>query len=676
MRFLIVFLAGAFSVLLASRVAAWVSRRYGPEKPVFQLSDHARAVIARSPQAVVSMASDGQILDFNPAAEQLFGYPRQEVIGAHLDQLLIPDEEDRELHRRGLERYVSTGESRILNQTIPLEALTRSKARVPVELVATATRIEGEVVIVGFLRDLTERRRAEEHLRRAREAAEEASRLKSEFLANMSHEIRTPLNAILGYSALLAEPETEEAIRPEWSRVVRANGRHLLELLDGILDLSKIEAGALEVRCEAFEVDQLLREIGRMTAPRAEEKGLAFSIQVGVGVPKALEGDSLRARQILINLVSNALKFTDDGEVRIIVERLDAESILFAVEDSGPGIAPHSRDRVFEPFTRVRRPGASRKPGAGLGLDLSLRLANLLGGSLKLGDRPCGGCRFELRLPMIECATETLPVGELDRGPMRQVLAVAPDLEPRFDGRKFLVAEDSVVSQQLLEYHLKKWGADVECVDDGLAATQRILDEPARGWTYDCVMMDMQMPELDGYEATRQLRSAGFDAPIVGVTADAFEEDRARCLAAGCTAFVAKPIDAALLRRDLATLLNVATDTGASHSPRAESRSERFAALVDRYRKSLSSTRLELEAAVVANDTDEACRLLHQLKGAAGGYGDHALSECASRANAALRSGVPLADAWDLLDEVMAELEASADRKGQSTFDVKADGGD
>jgi len=655
---LMIVLVGASSLPLVraviSKTFRWSRRRsYGPG-----LTEPARAVMDLSPEAVVSMSGDGRILDFNDGAERLFGYTREEAVGAFLDSLLIANEEERALHRAGLQRYIETGESRILRKRIPLEAMTRSGDLIPVELVATSTRSRGRVVFVGFLRDLTERRQAESHLRRAREAAEEASRLKSEFLANMSHEIRTPLNAIVGYSALLAEPETDRANRAEWSRVVRVNGRHLLELLDGILDLSKVEAGVLDLRRQFVDLASVLRELGRMMAPRAEEKGLSFSIEVRDGVPRSFDGDALRIRQVLINLLSNAIKFTDTGRVQLILENGPDHDVVVAVEDTGPGIAAEKRDRAFEPFTRIRESGAWFKPGTGLGLDLSRRLTGLMGGTLTVETRAEGGSRFEFRLPAPGRSEEPMAIGSFDFDGSQSAVSGISGAEARFDGKRFLVAEDSIASQQLIEYHLEKWGADVECVEDGLAATQRILDAGEGAAGFDCVLMDMQMPVLDGYEATRQLRQAGFERPIVGVTADAFEDDRARCLAAGCTAFVAKPVDAGLLRRELSQLLGT-TPTGSSDvEAEPPGRDHRYADLVVRYRASLKSTGQEIEAALESHDRGRLTRVLHQLKGVAGSYGDDKLSECASVANRALRTGVSLPDVRDLIEEVLDELRA------------------
>ena len=641
---------------------AWLvyrrSRRTQDVEGEFHLSEHARAVIELVPEAVVSMSGKGAILDFNAAAEKLFGHSRDQVIGKMLSSVLIP-EDQREAHQIGLRRFLESGKGRILGKKLRLEAKHRSGRRIPVELRASVTRSGGQPVFVGYLRDITKRGRAEDHLRRARSAAEEASRLKSEFLANMSHEIRTPLNAILGYSALLAEPAIDPSKRSDWSRVVRSNGRHLLDLLNGILDLSKIEAGAFEVRREPVDVAQLLRELGRMTAPRAEEKRLDFLISVGADVPESYRGDSLRTRQIMLNLLSNAIKFTDEGSIGIHVRLYEPDGrIHMMVEDTGPGISPEKRSKALEPFTRIHEPGSARKPGTGLGLDVSARLAKLLGGELLVEAGEICGSRFTLSIPNMDGSEERLPAGPLDCGFDWATKSENPEEELRFDGRRILVVEDAPVAQRLLEYHLGNWGADVTCASDGLAATQLILDSPPEAVGFDGVLMDMQMPVLDGYEATRQLREAGFGAPIIGVTADAFEEDRDRCLAAGCDAFLAKPIDAPALRRELSRL--IARTEEAEVEPEQDQKSAkelRFAVIYDRYRKSLGTSRSQIEAGLAEGDVDAVRRILHQLKGSAGGYGDTTLSERAGTAEAALRAGSSLDAARDLIDEVIAEME-------------------
>ena len=657
----------AFGLLLGGAIA-WALKpfitRVAGGRQQLRLSDHARTVIELTPNPMVSMASDGSILDFNSAAEELLEYQRDEVIGKPLHTVLIP-EESREAHVEGLRRYIETGESHILGRKLRLEAQNRSGRKIPVELTATVIHLEGQVIVIGFLSDLTERSKAESHLRRARASAEEASRLKSEFLANMSHEIRTPLNAILGYSALLAELNCQDERRPDWSRTVRSNGQHLLELLNGILDLSKIEAGALEVRTERLDLTRLMRQLGRMTKPRADEKGLDLSITVGAGVPEWFESDSLRVRQIMLNLMSNAIKFTDKGKLALQVEMNPSDqTIHLLVEDTGPGLSPKDRTRALEPFTRIRSKNSAGKPGTGLGLDVSARLARLLGGELLVDKASLGGSRFTLVLPCSAFSPEELPTGSVDYAPNTNPRDNTEDSETRFSGKRFLVAEDSPVAQRLMEYLLESWGAEVTIVGDGLAATQLVLDSTSQEASFDAILMDMQMPMLDGYEATRQLRQGGFEGSIIGVTADAFEEDRERCLASGCTAFLAKPVDASALRRKLSELM-VDCDHKEQNQDTTEpsTRKSRFAILFQDYRDSLVPARDEIEKGVMLDDVEVVRRTLHQLKGVAGSFGDKMLSERATMVETALRNGSNLEATQELIQEVIMEIESLVEDK-------------
>ena len=389
----------------------------------------------------------------------------------------------------------------------------------------------------------------------ARDAATSASRAKSLFVANVSHEIRTPMTAILGYTDVLAEPDLTEAERRDAIETLRRNGHHLLALINDMLDLSKIEAGGLEVRRSATSPISVAQHVAALLRERARAKGLSLDLELGADLPDTIYTDALRLQQILVNLVGNAIKFTEQGGVRLSVSHRASPiggegQISFEVIDSGIGIAPADRERVFAPFSQADPSESRRYGGTGLGLAISRGLAQQLGGKLDLESEVGRGSTFRLRISS----------GKPDGGARPATAAldaelVARDSSPQgslpvLHGR-VLVAEDGVDNQRLIERLLKRVGLEVTLAGDGRAAVDQALAAEAAGRPFGAVLMDMQMPALDGYAATQALRDAGFARPIIALSAHAMIEDRERCLAAGCDAFAAKPID----RRALIELL-------------------------------------------------------------------------------------------------------------------------
>jgi signal transduction histidine kinase/ligand-binding sensor domain-containing protein/CheY-like chemotaxis protein len=393
--------------------------------------------------------------------------------------------------------------------------------------------------------EVAERTRAEHALVEAREAALAASRLKSEFLANMSHEIRTPMNGIIGMTELALDHPLDPKVQ-EYLRIVGASAHSLLDVINDILDFAKIEAGKLDLQQADFDLRELLNGLVALLGPQANQKGLAIRGDVAADVPGRLVGDAGRLRQVLTNLIGNALKFTDQGEIRIEVTNAASSDdttnnakvmLRFAVIDTGIGIAENDRARIFEAFTQVDGSATRRFGGTGLGLAISSQLVQLMGGRLHLESTVGRGSTFSFAatfgIAQTPRAAAPLPVYARAARP----LAV-------------LVAEDSPVNQLLVRRLLEKAGHHVTIVDNGVAAIEAV----ARG-RFDAVLMDVQMPEMDGFDATSRIRAAengGPRLPIIALTAHAIQGDRERCLAAGMDAYVSKPIRPELLFASLA----------------------------------------------------------------------------------------------------------------------------
>ena len=481
-----------------------------------------------------------------------------------------------------------------------------------------AERQAGELAVLARDRD------------EARRAAQEASRLKSEFLAHTSHEIRTPMTALVGYTELLGDPDLSPAERAEGLATVRRNGEHLMTIVNDILDLSKIESGRMTIERMACSPFALVAEVAAVLRPRAAHDGLDVEVGYRSPLPETIETDPTRLRQILLNLVGNAIKFTPRGSVRLEVGPVEDTRLCFEVIDTGIGLDAEQQARLFTAFSQADASTTRRFGGTGLGLAISKRLAGMLGGDLRVRSLPGEGSTFTLTIDVGSLAGVRL----LDRPP--EVRAAAERPAPSADERqalrgRILLAEDGLDARRLLARHLRAAGAEVETAENGLVACELALRAAEAGAPYDLILMDMQMPELDGYAAAARLRAAGYRGPIVALTAHAMEDERARCLGAGCDGFAAKPI----LRR---TLIEVAraylAPAGAAPLVSALAADAEIARLLDGFVGRLPERLGAMERALGARDLVGLADLAHQLKGAATGYGFPTITEAAAELEA------------------------------------------
>jgi PAS domain S-box-containing protein len=506
------------------------------------------------------------ILRANEAAERLLRQPADMIFGLSLEELVAPSS------RKSFAAYVEerrSADAGAAARRIDVRITHLDVVDVPVEISLHRIELEGKPGWLAAARDLTERRllRAERNraesleeansaLREAMLHAEQTTRVKTEFLANVSHEIRTPMTAILGFTEVLLEearrsgaPATVEALR-----TIQRNGDYLLALLNDILDLSKIESGRLEVERVTFSPVAVVREVERLMHVRAEAKGIGFQIEFDGALPEHVEGDPTRVRQILINLVGNAIKFTEIGEVRLRVSIRDERSparLRLAVVDTGIGITPAERAKLFRPFGQADSSTTRRYGGTGLGLTISKRLTDLLDGTIEVESEPGRGTTFVVEVPAGNLeGVARVGAGESLAAPEERNV----DAQPALSGTVLLV-EDGPDNQRLIELLLRRAGLDVVIAENGQQAVERVQEARVSGRSFALVLMDMQMPVMDGYTATRILRRQGFEPPIVALTAHAMDTERSRCMTAGCDDFATKPIDRArfyaLLRRHL-----------------------------------------------------------------------------------------------------------------------------
>lgn len=370
-----------------------------------------------------------------------------------------------------------------------------------------------------------------------KENAEHASESKNLFLANMSHEIRTPLNAILGFADIMSDPHLPESERARYAAIVKRTGATLTSIINDILDISKVEAEQLEVEIKAFSLSQMLSDLKAVLEVRSSEKGIQLTFQQAGPVSDSIKSDPGRLRQILANIIGNAIKFTDRGFVGVTYEVVN-DQLIFTVRDSGAGIAGEQVDRLFRPFSQGDDSVRKRFGGTGLGLLISQRLAQLLGGDVALLESHAGeGSTFRI-------AVSYLPVENAGSISVTAKTDKSSESAVSLKGKRILVVEDSRDNQLLAELYLTRTGADVEFANNGEEGVAK-----ASGQNYDAVLMDIQMPVMDGYSATQELRKRGFKSPIIALTGYAMKEDQQKCLDAGCDDYVAKPFDRdALLR--------------------------------------------------------------------------------------------------------------------------------
>jgi CheY-like chemotaxis protein/nitrogen-specific signal transduction histidine kinase/HPt (histidine-containing phosphotransfer) domain-containing protein len=486
-----------------------------------------------------------------------------------------------------------------------------------------------------------ERRRLQrelEALSAARDEAVAASHSKSSFLANMSHEIRTPLSSIIGFAELMQDEQAAAADKIDAAKTIVRNGRHLLEVINDILDMSKVESNLLTLERLEVALPKLLGDIEALAASRANEKSLLFTIVHHLPLPPALLTDPVRLKQILLNFCSNAIKFSKAGEVRLEVSfDAAANTVRFDVIDTGIGMTEQELGRLFKPFVQADVSTTRNFGGTGLGLYISKRLAGMLGGEIRVASEPGRGSRFSLTVPVgatcraIDLLTSGRDFVDLQR-PAFQITSIEI---PKLSGR-VLVAEDGLDNQRLVASYLRRAGVEFDIVDNG-----RLAVDHALAHEYALVLMDIQMPVMDGVAATELLRRSNYRGPIVALTANVMQGDMAAYRQSGCTDVLAKPIDR---RRFYAVLSRHVPGARPIEPVRADpSGDDAYAAeleqLVAEFVASLPAAVAAIDQAARTSDWQRLKSLLHGLKGTAGSYGVTALSALAEQTEVALARG-------------------------------------
>jgi two-component system sensor histidine kinase/response regulator len=535
-----------FIVLGIVFVTSLADRRFSLQALELESSEQRyRQIVETALDSFIGTDSKGIITDWNAQAETTFGWSRSDAIGQSIFQTIVPLRLRDDLLQI-VNELLSSGDASVLRKRIETTRLHRDGREFPVELSVSLIRM-GETHRLGaFLRDITDRKRSEEESIAAREAAEAGSRAKSEFLANMSHEIRTPLNGVIGMTDLALETDLTSEQR-EYLTTVKLSADSLLNVINDILDFSKIEAGKVDLEFEDFNLRDNLEATLKTLALRVDEKGLELLCEIAPSVPEVVRGDSNRLRQVIVNLVGNAIKFTHEGEVALNVhvefEQADDLTLHFTISDSGIGIPSEKQKLIFQPFAQADTSTTRKYGGTGLGLTISKRLVELMDGKIWVESEVGRGTKFHFTARIKRSEKQV------------EVETIAPPEALR--GVKVLIVDDNRTNRRILEGMVKSWEMNsitVECGEDALAQLSSAQDE---GAPYGLVLTDMHMPTMDGFDLVEHIRQRPelSTATIMMLSSAGHRGDGARCQELGVAAYLLKPIRRAELQEAIARVL-------------------------------------------------------------------------------------------------------------------------
>lgn len=544
------------------RLFASVSSGTGIYRRREEQASFIRSILSNTVVGIVLIDQKGIVLRFSPAAERIFGYSASEIVGENVS-ILMPAPYGAE-HDAHIRQYLETGRSAIIGVGREVVGRRKDGTRVSLDLSVSQENLQGEIVFLGMLHQLAETRQSGEpqsadlahlqsetqSLRAALQDAQSADRSKTIAFAQASHEIRSLLTVIMGYAQVLRtdrDLDNTPKLRIGAADAICRSSDHLHRVLDDILDVSKMAAGQFEIARTPCSPRTIVSDVARAMHHEAQRKRLRLHVEFTGPIPETIQTDSIRLRQVLVNLIGNALKFTDRGEIRLISGidpgEHDHSVMFFDIVDTGIGLAPEQITGLFEPFAQAKHITGPIRSGTGLGLHISRQICRLLGGDLFIvNTAPGAGTTFRA----------TISTGPLAGIPMIEAPLVDPISRPREPSPpslgavpircRILLAEDDPDSRSLISHLLRRAGADVTVAENGRRAADLALARMGRDNAIDVLLMDMEMPVMDGLEAVRLLRREKFDSPIIALTAHTSDSSSYQCIEAGCDAFVTKPV--------------------------------------------------------------------------------------------------------------------------------------
>ncbi len=536
-------------ILCLVYLSAFIDRRFILHAEALESSEERyRRIISSAFDAFIGIDSNGTVMDWNEQAAKTFGWSASEAIGKPVSSLLNFDE-DGQAGPTSFAQFAATGDMR-LHGRLEVMAQHRTGMLFPAEMAVSQISVGDTPIYAAFVHDVTERKLAQRSMEEARATAEAASLAKSEFLANMSHEIRTPLNGVIGMTDLALETELSREQR-EYITTVKFSADSLLTVINDILDFSKIEAGRVDLEMIRFDLRECVETTLKTLALRADEKGLELLCDVGADVPEVVLGDPSRLRQIIVNLIGNAIKFTSTGEVSLRVTAAHAseglDQLHFLVSDSGIGITPEKLDTIFDSFSQADTSTTRQYGGTGLGLTISKRLTELMGGRIWCESTFGTGSQFHFVVPLpraqadVVAAPSTATAGQM------------------LQGVKVLIVDDNKTNRRILEGLLKLWGMNASSAAEGEIALQMLVEADAAGYPYRLLLSDMHMPKMDGFMVVQQMRmDTGLSLPIVMMlSSGGHHGDASRCQQLGIAAYLLKPVRRNELQEAIARALGM-----------------------------------------------------------------------------------------------------------------------
>jgi len=543
--YLIAFMLGVVLVLAGAFLNRTLRQRRTAEQIAQRNELRTRHILDAASDAFVSVRSDGVIIAWNSAAERLCGWSAAEATGRGVFELVVPPR-DRGPLENGVQRFLDTGRGSILGQRVEMEVMHKDGRRIPVELAVTASEFGGEWTFNAFVHDISDRLQHQADLSQARDQALEASRLKSDFLANMSHEIRTPMNGVLGMTSLLLDTDLDPQQRESAETVLRS-GEALLVIIDDILDFSKIEAGKLDLETIPFDMHHLATDVAALLGAAAYDKKVEMLVDIHPDVPHAVVGDPGRLRQVISNLVSNAIKFTEKGEVLIRISAGgvahsdalgDVVPVRIEVSDTGIGIPLEVQSTIFDAFTQADASTTRTYGGTGLGLAICRELVGLMGGTIGVHSRVDAGSTFWLTIPFLTTEQPHEPEHRND-----------------IESSRVLVVDDNETNRLILTRMLASWGATVFTAHDAAQAIVALDDAVERNEAFDTALIDYHMPGTDGMVLAEEMRAKGHEqVRLVLLTSSGQRGQAAAAKKAGMDAYLTKPVVAEQLRECLVTM--------------------------------------------------------------------------------------------------------------------------